>query len=72
VRRCSAESSREWRRAGEGGKGMAIPHWKDPITHQSWRKGDRYIRTRRLNMEDPLIHHCGESTMSLVGLNKVT
>ena len=57
---------------GEGGKGMAIPHWKDPITHQGWRKGDKYVKTRRLRMADPLIHHSGQATqMSLIGTEKV-
>jgi hypothetical protein len=54
---------------GEGGKGMAIPHWKDPIIHQGWRKGDKYIRTRRLKLADPLLHQSGEKTsMGLIGL----
>ena len=80
---------------GEGGKGMAIPHWKDPITHQvrtrilpralghcwclccsrgllmwqGWRKGDKYVKTRRLRMTDPLLHKSGERTrMGLIGL----
>ena len=39
---------------------MAIPHWKDPITHTSWRKGDKYVKSRRLQLSDPLLHHSGE------------
>lgn len=57
---------------GDGGKGVAIPHWKDPFVHQSWRKGDRYIKSRRLQMADPLLHHSGDATqMSLIGVQKV-
>jgi len=56
---------------GEGGKGMAIPHWRDPILHQGWRKGDKYMRPKRLRLADPLIHHSGEKTaMSLIGIDK--
>jgi ferredoxin len=57
---------------GDGGGSMAAPHWRDPITHQGWRKGDKYIKTRRLKLEDPLLHKSGEkSSMSLIGLHKV-
>ena len=45
---------------GEGGKGMAVPHWKDPIVNQGWRKGDKYVRTRRNRMVDPLLRKSGE------------
>ena len=54
---------------GDGGGGVAVPHWKDPIVHQSWRKGDRYVKTRRLAMTDPLLHKSGTPTgMSTIGL----
>ena len=57
---------------GEGGKCGSIPHWKDPITHQGWRKGDKYVQSRRRSMADPLLHHSGEATrMSLIGTSKV-
>jgi ferredoxin len=53
---------------GDGGGSFAAPHWKDPIVHQSWRKGDKYIKTRRMQLESPLLHQSGEkSSMSLIG-----
>lgn len=55
---------------GEGGGSFAAPHWRDPIVHQSWRKGEKYIKSRRVKLEDPLLHHSGEkSSMSLIGMD---
>ena len=49
-----------------------VPYWKDPITHQGWRKGDKYVRAKRLKLSDPLLHKSGEPTgMSLIGHKKV-
>ena len=31
----------------DGGKGMAAPHWQDPIVHQGWRKGDKDAEPHR-------------------------
>jgi len=60
------------RSQGDGGGSMAAPHWRDPITHQGWRKGEKYIKSRRLRMEDPLLHHSGDRVgMSLIGHHKV-
>lgn len=54
---------------GEGGGGVAVPHWRDPIVHQSWRKGDKYVKTRRLDMADPLLRKPGSPTgMSTIGI----
>ena len=37
--------------------------------HQSWRKGEKYVKSRRLQLEDPLLHKSGEPTeMGLIGL----
>lgn len=41
---------------GDGGGSVAAPYWRDPITHQGWRKGDKYVRSRRLSLVDPLIN----------------
>lgn len=44
---------------GDGGGGGAVPHWKDAVRDQSWRKGDKYVKSRRLEMADPLLRKEG-------------
>ena len=47
---------------GEGGGSFAAPHWRDPLVHRGWMKGDKFVKTSRLRMEDPLLHGSGEKT----------
>ena len=64
-------STRRLMGEGEGGGAAAAQHWRDPIVHQGWRKGEKYVKSRRLRLEDPLLHHSGEkSSMSLIGTGK--
>ena len=39
---------------GEGGGAFAAPHWRDPLEHTSWKKGDKYVRSARLKMDKPV------------------
>jgi len=41
--------------AGDSGGSLAAPHWRDPLIHKGWMKGDAYVKTSRLRMTDPMV-----------------
>lgn len=48
-------STRRLVASGEGGGAVAAPHWRDPLVHTDWKKGERYSKTARLKLVDPLL-----------------
>jgi hypothetical protein len=41
--------------SGDSGGSFAAPHWRDPLVHTGWRKGDAYVKTARLRTANPMV-----------------